>query len=449
MKLTLKTLLLGVAVVVSAGFVSCDDDDMDATIFNTDPSQDYLDRSLYTFPLDSFCKKEFLEPYNLRFIYKWNDVGSDMTKNLTPVSYDKAVDLAVLTKYLWFDVYKNVASEEFLKEYAPRIIQVTGSRNLNASQGTETLGDASSGVKINLYNGNNLNVNNIAMMNEYFFKTMHHEFAHILDQTYLRPTTFNTISNSHYDAAGWQDTPDSVAAGRGFISPYASSAVAEDWAESMACYITMDSLSYEKWLNTAKYDWEIVDCPLNSQTHEPQYNNMVNAFKGARPRVSVTYNPETGENDTTYTYQSKQDSIYYNLRIHGENAGDVIGYLKENTNGDYKIYRRICTRDADDLPVPNANWTLHFTKDSGIDGSAVILQKIELVRNYLTEHYNISLDALRHAVQTRTYVTNPDGSFLVVDGHLQNKLVSVQADGNQLIDDLRQQVTQYDSLRTK
>lgn len=439
MKLSLKTLLIGVAALVVVGFASCDDNDLDATIFNTDPSQDYLDRSLYTFPLDSFCKKEFQEPYNLRFIYKWNDVGSDMTKNLTPVSYEKAVDLAVLTKYLWFDVYKNVASEDFLKLYAPRQIQVTGSKNLNASQGTEVLGDASSGVKINLYNANQLNVNNIGMMNEYFFKTMHHEFAHILDQTYIRPTSFNVISNGRYDAAGWTDAPDSVVAGRGFLSPYASSAVAEDWAETMANYITRDSIAYAHWLNTARYDWEIIDAESASA-----YNTQVNAFNGARQRSRR--NSQTGE--TEYYFESAQDSIYYNLRTHGVSAGDAIGYLKTNTNGEYKIYRKTVSRDANDMVLPNSDWTLNYTKESGVDGRAVILQKIDLVRNYLSEHYNISLDALRNAVQSRTYVTNADGTYLVQNGALVNKLVSVQDDGNQLIDDLRQEVYQYDSLRT-
>ena len=238
------TLLIVSIIAVSAGFVSCsDDDDFTATIFDSDPSIDYLDKSLYTFPLDTFCKKEFLEPYNLKFIYKMEDKGSDMNKNLTPATYDKSVDLAVLTKYLWYDIYKDVASDEFLKENSPRIIHVIGSKNYNPSQGTETLGDASSGVKINLYNVNNLDASNITMMNQYFFKTMHHEFAHILDQTHLRPTSFNTISNSNYDAAGWSDSPDSLKSGFGFVSSYASSAVAEDWAECLSVFVTSDSIS--------------------------------------------------------------------------------------------------------------------------------------------------------------------------------------------------------------
>lgn len=404
MKFTFKTLLIVSIIAVSAGFVSCsDDDDFTATIFDSDPSIDYLDKSLYTFPLDTFCKKEFLEPYNLKYIYKMEDKGSDMNKNLTPATYDKSVDLAVLTKYLWYDIYKDVASDEFLKENSPRIIHVIGSKNYNPSQGTETLGDASSGVKINLYNVNNLDASNITMMNQYFFKTMHHEFAHILDQTHLRPTSFNTISNSNYDAAGWSDSPDSLKSGFGFVSSYASSAVAEDWAECLSVFVTSDSISWNKLLNSASYEWEEVDCKTVND-----YNKLI------KPGCSL----------------------------------DTIGYFKEADNGENKIYRRKCLRNADGSVSLDKDGNVQWIHETGIDGRAVILQKIDLVRNYLKEHYNINLDLLRREVQTHMYVTNEDGTFKVGrDGYLINKLVSVLPSGETLMDSLRQEVYKYKALQ--
>lgn len=404
MKFTFKTLLIVSIIAVSAGFVSCsDDDDFTATIFDSDPSIDYLDKSLYTFPLDTFCKKEFLEPYNLKFIYKMEDKGSDMNKNLTPATYDKSVDLAVLTKYLWYDIYKDVASDEFLKENSPRVIHVIGSKNYNPSQGTETLGDASSGVKINLYNVNNLDASNITMMNQYFFKTMHHEFAHILDQTHLRPTSFNTISNSNYDAAGWSDSPDSLKSGFGFVSSYASSAVAEDWAECLSVFVTSDSISWNKLLNSASYEWEEVDCKTVND-----YNKLI------KPGCSL----------------------------------DTIGYFKEADNGENKIYRRKCLRNADGSVSLDKDGNVQWIHETGIDGRAVILQKIDLVRNYLKEHYNINLDLLRREVQTHMYVTNEDGTFKVGrDGYLINKLVSVLPSGETLMDSLRQEVYKYKALQ--
>lgn len=404
MKFNLKTLLFVAVAALSAGFTSCSDDDFTSTIFDTDPKQDYLDKTQMTFPLDTFVKKEFLETYNVKFSYKFEDKASDKQKNLTPASYDKSVDLAVLTKYLWYDVYKELAGETFLKKYSPRIINITGSKNYNPSQGTETLGDASSGVKINLYNVNNLDVTNIDVMNEYFFKTMHHEFAHILDQQHLHPTSFNTLTASSYDATGWSNSADSLKAGLGFITPYASSAVSEDWAESLANYVTMDSVAFAIKLGSADYEWEEIDCNTESD-----YTKLV------KPGCNL----------------------------------DTIGYFKKPHSGsNYKIYRRVCLRDANGYVIPGADGKPQWTHLSGVDGRKLILQKIDLVRTYLKENYNIDLDELRKMVQSRTYLTNADGSFVLdKSGYLINKLTSVQPSGKTLIDELRDEVNKFKALQ--
>ena len=405
MKFNLKSLLFVAVAALSAGFTSCSDDDFTSSIFNTDPTQDYLDKTLYTFPLDTFVKKEFLETYNVKFTYKFDDKGSDKNKNLTPATYEQSLDLAVLTKYLWYDVYKDLAGEEFLKKNSPRIINITGSKNYNASSGTETLGDASSGVKINLYNVNNLDVTNVDMMNEYFFKTMHHEFSHILDQKILHPTSFNTISSSGYDASGWSDSPDSLKAGAGFVTPYASSSVSEDWAESMANYVTMDSLAWKQKLESADFEWEVLDCSSRTE--------------------------------------------YEKLLSPGCNL-DTIGYFKQTQSGvNNKLYRRKCLRNADGTVALNEKCQPQWLHETGVDGRATILRKVELVRTYLKENYNIDLDELRKMVQERTFVTNPDGTFVVNNGNLVNKLTSVQESGKTLIDELRDEVNRFKALQTK
>lgn len=403
MKFSFKTLVFALVAAVSVGFTSCSKDDFTDTIFNTDPSQDYLDKTQYTFPLDTFVKKEFLEPYNVKFVYKFEDKGSDMNKNLTPAAYDKSLDLAVLTKYLWYDVYKELAGEKFLKVNSPRIISITGSKNYNASQGTEVLGDASSGVKINLYNVNNLDVSDIDMMNEYFFKTMHHEFAHILDQTVVHPTSFNVLTTG-YDAAGWSDAADSLKAGAGYVTPYASSSTSEDWAESMANYITMDTLAWAEKLGSASYDWEEIDCASQSE-----YN------KKLTPGCNL----------------------------------DTIGYFKSTASGtDTKIYRRKCLRNADDSVVLDENGQPQWTHTSSVDGRAMILQKVDLVRTYLKENYGIDLDALRKMVQERTFVTNSDGSFAFDRyGRLINKLTYSEDSRTSLIEQLREEVNKYKALQ--
>ena len=50
-----------------------------------------------------------------------------------------------------------------------------------------------------------MDLTNINQMNEYYFRTMHHEFGHILHQTKSYPTDFNLLSTGRYDDGSWQN----------------------------------------------------------------------------------------------------------------------------------------------------------------------------------------------------------------------------------------------------
>ena len=306
MKITYKIYVITfIALLASVvmGFVSCSDDDFTETIFDT--TEYPLDRSEYTFPLDTFVKVNFLEPYNLRYLYKMQDIGSDMNYNLVPCTYEQSVNLAVLCKYLWYDVYKEVVGLEFLKQFSPRIIHVIGSPAFNPSSGTMLLGTAEGGLKITLYNANALNPNDIEYLNEWFFKTMHHEFSHILNQKYNRPTDFDLLSNGKYNTVSWQDTPDSLAVSQGFVSPYASSQAREDWVEVIANYIVKDTIYWNHMLETGKYQWEYV-----TDVDAAYWNKLDGLVKqGKANRDSVGYfvrsTSTSGGEDATYGIQRK------------------------------------------------------------------------------------------------------------------------------------------------
>ena len=59
----LNIFLLMIVAVTTLNITSCSDDDFTDTIFPV--KSEVLDRSLYTFPLDTFVKVNFLEPYNI------------------------------------------------------------------------------------------------------------------------------------------------------------------------------------------------------------------------------------------------------------------------------------------------------------------------------------------------------------------------------------------------
>ncbi len=415
MKNKFHLLILTTVALFSLSFLSCSDDDFGPSIFDT--TEYYLDKSSFTFPLDTFIKVEFLEPYNLRYIYKMEDIGADMEKNLVPASYDKSTELAVLAKYLWYEVYKKCVSDVFLKTYSPRIIHVIGSPSYNPTSGTETLGEAEGGLKITLYNVNHLDVNDINEMNEKFFKTMHHEFSHILAQNYTYPTAFSLISNGVYDPISWQYTADSVALAKGFISDYASSQAREDWVEVIANYIVKDYHWWENMLDAAQYDWESV--VVEASVWDPL---DAKCNRGEASRDSVGY---LDDKDPIATY-----------------SGGVAAQ--------YNVQRKCIQRDADDNPLLSDGKIVYLSEDI-IDGREVILEKLDMCKEWLATYFDADLDEIRDEVQRRQWLTDDNGNFILdSDGNFINRLTSPYDDSDPsitLMDVLLEQVYRYEALQ--
>lgn len=462
----LNNWLLGAAIALTGTFAACSDDDFGPTIFDTN---DYpLDRSAYTFPLDTFIKKNFLEPYNLKFIYKMEDIGSDKQKNLIPASYENSVKLAVLSKYLWYDVYKMFGGEEFLKQNSPRIIHVIGSASYNPTSGTETLGTAEGGLKITLYKVNNLNENYIDLMNEYFFHVMHHEFGHILDQTSQRPLSFDLISNGHYDPLDWSNKHDSVTAAWGFVTPYASEQAREDWVETLSTYLTSDYKSWDNLLATAYYDWEDLEMKDVAFYFTP---GDVTWFLARQGKFLDANGKEITDNETlnnikknggsffgSNLYYDMDDNVFYARFANKAGVSlDSIGYLSPQRNGDFHIVRKVISRNGDGSAMTDADGKVIYEalSDGGADkinGRQLILDKLQMVREWMMSAFNIDIDAMRDEIQRRQYATNEDGSFKFDDwGRYVNALTSPSASdpSRTVMEVLLDEVNQYKALQTK
>lgn len=203
-------------------------------------------------PFDKWLQTNYQEPYNILLKYRFEFKESDVTKNLAPASYDKAIALAKLTKYLWLESYEELKGRDFIRQYCPKIMHFIGSYGYN-SGGSVTLGVAEGGMKITLYNVNNIDYNNpdIEFLNYWFFKTMHHEFAHILHQTKPYPTDFNEISAANYQSESWVNLEEDEWLALGFITDYASRETQEDFVELIANYITHDQAWWDGELDRA------------------------------------------------------------------------------------------------------------------------------------------------------------------------------------------------------
>ena len=185
-----------IAVLFAAFFSACSEDDLSSESVITEAQRVEND-------FDRWIVKNYVTPYNIDFKYRMEDIESDRNYNLIPADYTKSVQLAKLVEFLCLQVYDEVTGgKQFIRDYFPKMIHLVGSPAYE-NNGTMVLGTAEGGLKITLYNVNNVDVLNVSALNYFYFKTIHHEFAHILHQTRPYPTAFKEISGSEYVKDSW------------------------------------------------------------------------------------------------------------------------------------------------------------------------------------------------------------------------------------------------------
>ncbi len=218
-----------IAILLTGSIWSCREDDITGdSIFDTSE----IERNEF----EKWLLKNYTWPYNIDFKYRLENIESDMDYTLVPADIDKSVQLAKLVKYCWLEAYDQVAGIDFTRAYVPKIIHLVGSAAYN-DDNTMVLGTAEGGLKITLYYVNSMMVD-ANFLNRYYFKTMHHEFAHILHQTKNYSTEFEQISVGKYIGDDWSYNSNTEARQAGFVSPYAQSEPNEDFVEIISIYVT-------------------------------------------------------------------------------------------------------------------------------------------------------------------------------------------------------------------
>lgn len=243
----MKKLILLTLSVLALAAVSCDYD-------NPDPDKSIIEESTHkNNEFDDWLDINYVYPYNIDFKYRMEDIESDMNYTLVPARVNCSVAMAHLLKYLCLEAYDEVAGVDFTRKYFPKQVHLIGSPAYN-NNGTMVLGVAEGGKKITLYNLNSLpNVmNNVEILNEWYFSTIHHEFTHILHQTKPYEAAFKAISGTDYVADYWNEEPyDEDYLERGFITSYAQKNADEDMAEMVSKYITNDDKYWNSRLDAA------------------------------------------------------------------------------------------------------------------------------------------------------------------------------------------------------
>lgn len=195
---------------------------------------------------DRWILRNYIEPYNINFKYRLDDKETNQEYNLIPASYAKSIALAKMVKFLWIDSYEELLGTTFIRTYCPKVMQLIGSVGYKSSSGSVVLGEAEGGLKITLYDVNKIDPSapDIEFLNDRFFHTMHHEFAHILHQKKNYSTDFNLISASNYQSSSWVNVSAQNALNMGFVSPYASSETQEDFVEIISLYVTKSAAEW-------------------------------------------------------------------------------------------------------------------------------------------------------------------------------------------------------------
>ena len=240
-----------------------------------DPNSQILDSKVEENDFDKWLVTNYIEPYNIMFKYRMEKNESDFTYWLVPATYENSIKMAKLMKFLCFEPYDVLTgSREFIKTYYPKMIHLVGSgayRNNN----TFVLGTAEGGLKITMYFVNELRLDP-AYLNEYYFKTMHHEFAHILNQIKPYSSDFKTISGSEYVTDAWSSNwkgGDAEAQKNGFISEYASSEAGEDFVELLSIYVTNTPEYWNNIIANAGAGAELINAKFDIV-----YNYMLNSW---------------------------------------------------------------------------------------------------------------------------------------------------------------------------
>ena len=222
-----------------------------------------VDKVQYT-PFDLWLQKNYVDTYNIQFKYRYETIEADYNYYTVPANYQNSIILAHLVKYLCLEAYDAAGGIEFTRANFPKLIFCIGDYEYK-NNGTIVLGTAEGGRKILLTGVNYLTqyVKDADQLNHFYFKTMHHEFTHILNQTKDMPTSYQFVTPADYVADEWNSAPFNVSSAedgtgylqKGFISAYSQNAYTEDFAEILSMYVCYPDSQWNAWLQEAdSYD---------------------------------------------------------------------------------------------------------------------------------------------------------------------------------------------------
>ena len=199
-----------------------------------------------------------------------------------------------------------------MKSYIPKQIVLVGSHNYN-DNGSIVLGQAEGGRKITIFDLNYINFDLSSL--EGFekvqskrailrvFRTMHHEFGHILHQTIAYNPEFKKITTGYI--SNWTNYNDLDARRMGFITAYSLKNPDEDFVEMLSIFLTQ---SNEEW-NAVIDNIEVRD---NQWKVDPTATAFAKNSIRAKEKMIADYMLQTWKIDI-YAMQAEIAEIFVEL----------------------------------------------------------------------------------------------------------------------------------------
>ena len=210
-------------------------------------------------PIDHWILDTLTTPYNIAVKYKWDmgELQDDFNKNLVPPKEEKVIPMMSAIKKVWINSYVAEAGINFFKNISPKFFILVGSPAYE--RGAIKLGTAEGGRKVTLYDVNNFRIKGMPgyVLSDtenvkQVFHTIHHEYAHILDQNIKIPVEFSQSSAIAY-TSDWLNVTATDARNEGFISQYAISAAFDDWAEMVSIMLVEGKAWFDQYVDGINY----------------------------------------------------------------------------------------------------------------------------------------------------------------------------------------------------
>jgi substrate import-associated zinc metallohydrolase lipoprotein len=202
--------------------------------------------------LDVWLRSNFVTPYNIEILYKWDINDTDIDRFLHPPFESSVRPVANALQKAWIEPYTAVGGEDFIKKIAPRQFTFVGSFNFNPNSPTITLGIAEAGTRITLFNIDFLDFTDINSIKQPL-KTVQHEYGHILNQNIPFDVAYGQINPEDYSAQ-WFNRTDAEARELGYITAYGSSQEGEDFVEMVSEMLTNSREEYDAMVNSISSD---------------------------------------------------------------------------------------------------------------------------------------------------------------------------------------------------